>query len=514
MNCVIKGSNVKLLAKTVHFFSKIGSELLVEALPTGLSLKVVNSMGTAYAVANFNMEYFISFNQGANDCFVENNCKVFIKPILKIFKNLHTILICKIWLQIDRMKIIFQFKCKAHVLKTHKISLLEHDHINSLRLPESFANKIVSDHKSLNGILLHFHRSNKEITFDMKTDEIIVTNYMDHPTKDKTTMRSMYSIKSRVFKLYDLESDSKLTFCYKEFKAMTCYAGQNRMLVEMNFNNEGSPILIRMRKDNVLHVTFIMGTMRPRLAESSRKVQRANRKPNLAAPVTERDSQLIELCPTPSYQTSDMRGTNSHLRDDVHSIELASSMIDHLQPYVRNSNCLSTKNNKQSESLFLHGLNIQPQSASTSINKSSQLVNSLERNPPVETRDKPLSFDIVFAGNTDDLNSESLIASHTTPFKKRSFQPQSVNINQPHAKKGCHLEAFNSEPLFSSTLQTDISVEVVVPETVPESPEAIADRKRRDEKMRHIFHKCFEATFDSQQCLGTVYAENSDTEDS
>ncbi|XP_058840282.1 cell cycle checkpoint control protein RAD9A [Topomyia yanbarensis] len=466
MNCIITGANVKILARTINFFSKIGNEMLVEALPTGLSLKVVNSMSTAYAVANFNMRYFISFRQGANDRFEENNCKVFIKPVLRVFKSLNTILICKIWLQVDRMKIIFQFKCKAHILKTHIISLLEYDHINALRLPESFPNKIVADHKVLNGILLYFHRWIDELTFDMKADEIIVSNYIENPEDDKKSMRSTYQIGSSVFRLYDLESPSKLTFCYKEFKAMAWYAGHNKVRVEMNFGQAGSPIIIRMRKDEVLHITLVMGTMRPRLEKQNRSVQRANRKitkhsrmDENVAPVPERDSERIDLYPTPSQrsstsQVSSIQGTSSNIRENADSrIDLVPSMIAQPQPQMQGSDNRSIKSNKQQEKegSFLQGLSLLSSQASTpAIHKPTQFPTSKTRDQQLN---KPLSYEVVFAGDSNDPNSESQLSAQPTQCNKRRLPSQSFGVNLLPSQKRSNLEPFNTEAMFSEASQ-------------------------------------------------------------
>lgn len=343
MNCIITGRNMKILARTVNFFSKIGTELYLEALPTGLSLKAINSINTAYVMSNFSLKYFISFRQGANDRFEENNCKISIKPMLKIFKRLATIQICKIWLQVDRKKIIFQFQCKSDILKTHIIPLLEHEHINSLRLPESFANKVVGDHKVFNKILMHFHRSVKEVTFDVKGDETIVSNYIENTSRDRTTMRSSLSIGCTAFKLYDLESPSNITFCYKEFKAMAHYAEQNHMTVEMNFDQAGGPLMIRMKKDDVLQIRFIMGTMRPRLEKQNRSVQRANRKltdqlgQNKTTPARAADSERIDTCRTSISQASDrteMSGSesrNSCLRGDDTRQGTELALVQHQQ---------------------------------------------------------------------------------------------------------------------------------------------------------------------------------------
>ncbi|XP_029721262.2 cell cycle checkpoint control protein RAD9A [Aedes albopictus] len=532
MNCIITGRNMKILARTVNFFSKIGTELYLEALPTGLSLKALNSINTAYVVTNFGLKYFISFRQGANDRFEENNCKVSIKPMLKIFKRLGTIQICKIWIQVNRKKIVFQFQCKSDILKTHIIPLLEHEHINSLRLPESFANKVVGDHKVFNKVLMHFHRNVKEVTFDVKSDETVVSNYIENTSRDRTTMRSSLSIESTAFKLYDLESPSSITFCYKEFKAMANYAEQNHMTVEMNFDQAGGPLMIRMKKDDVLQIRFIMGTMRPRLEKQNRSVQRANRKlddqlgQNKATPTRKADSERIDTCRTSITQDSDRtqmpdsESRNSCLRGDDtrHDSELAPVALQQT-PQARRSEVPSRMtSDKPNRETFLDGLNTLSTSSSVAFGLHPPAV-PLPNNPPLRTEDDPESYDIVFAGNSNDPNSESQQGVQIPASSKRRVDSQ----GKPNAKRP-NLSQLRSEALFTGAAagaaqplaaSTSSRLAINIPESVPESPEVIAERKRKEERMRHVFRKCFEDTFDPRK-VGTstaVFAENSDPED-
>uniref|UniRef100_A0A8D8DMC7 Cell cycle checkpoint control protein RAD9A n=1 Tax=Culex pipiens TaxID=7175 RepID=A0A8D8DMC7_CULPI len=507
MNCIITGSNVKILARTVNFFSKIGNELQLEALPTGLCLKAINSMNTAYVMANFHTSFFISFRQGANDRFEENNCKISIKPLLRIFKSLAKIQLCKIWLQLDRMKIIFQFKCKSDVLKTHIITLLEHEHVNALRLPEDFPNKIVGDHKIFSNILVHFHNSIDEITFNTEAEKIVVTNYIEDTTKERTAMRSTFTVENTAFRLYQLESPSNITFCYKEFKAMAYFAEHNRMVVEMNFDQAGTPIMIRMKKENVLSINFIIGTMRPRLAKENRSVQRANRKlmdnsKHKQTSVRQVDSERIDTCNSSFSQVSnnsqmlDSSVRNSRIRENNsdQEIDLPLSMVNQPVAAARRSELLSAGRSKESL-----GSRLDPR-----VSLAPNVPAARIPNPAlIQTED---SYDIVFAGNTDDPNSESQALTPTLS-SKRPGSPSHNVLNSNEKRQNTRSENVFSEDR-SSARQT-------IPESVPESPEAAAQRRQKQEKLRRVLGKCFETTFDPRRMVGSsqTYAEDSDPDD-
>uniref|UniRef100_A0A182MFU4 Cell cycle checkpoint control protein RAD9A n=1 Tax=Anopheles culicifacies TaxID=139723 RepID=A0A182MFU4_9DIPT len=274
MNFVLPGANVKMLARAVNCFSKIGNELFFEATPDGLDLKTINSTNTAYAVVQFRRDFFIAFQQGKADTPDENCCKISVKPILKIFKSLSTIQTCKIWLEVNQSKIIFQFRCKSDVLKTHKIYLLESEHINSLNLSQTFPSTIVGNHKVFTNILVHLYHSVDEISFDLNNDKTVVSNYVDNDQTDHSTLRSTLSIDSSAFQTYQLSSKVNLIFCYKEFKAVTMFAALNKLNVRMSFSGPGSPLMLEMSKGEVLHGKFIMGTMKPSAQLNSRRAHR------------------------------------------------------------------------------------------------------------------------------------------------------------------------------------------------------------------------------------------------
>lgn len=515
MNFIITGPNVKILARTVNFFSKIGTEVQLEALPTGLCMKTINSTHTAYVMANFHTSFFISFQRGANDRFEENNCRVSIKPLLRIFKSLSKILRGKIWLQLDRMKIIFQFKCKSEILKTHFITLLEHEHVNALRLPQEFPNKIIGDHKVFSRVLKHLHHSVDEITFNAEAEQVVVSNYIE-TTKERTTMKSTLTVESTAFRFYQLDSPASVTFCYKEFKAMAYFAGHNKMVVEMNFDQAGMPIMIRMKKEGVVSLNFIIGTMRPRLAKENRSIQRANRKlmdnskNKQTTSVRQADSERIDTCNSSFSQVSnpsqllDSSARHSRFRDQDSSaaaqrLGTPNSMINAPIPNARRSEFP-----RPPPAPRFSALHSPAPAPSTRISKPH----------PVPLADSD-SFDVVFAGNTDDPNSESQNAVMTpvaVPPRKRPGSP-SVSGRESGDKRP-HVAAAAAQ-LDSEALFSDMNVAVAVAESVPESPEVVAQRREKQEKIRRVLGKCFETTFDPRQMVSSsqVFAEDSDPDD-
>lgn len=127
------------MSRAVHFLSKIGDELYIESIPTGLCIRTLNQNKTSYAIVNFNLRFFSDFECNS-DNYIDNHCKISIKPCLKIFKSLHKIKSCEIKLDGSESKIDFRFHCKSETTKNHSISILEYEKITQIVIPEEFPN--------------------------------------------------------------------------------------------------------------------------------------------------------------------------------------------------------------------------------------------------------------------------------------------------------------------------------------------------------------------------------------
>ncbi|KFB42822.1 AGAP002522-PA-like protein [Anopheles sinensis] len=547
MNFVLPGANVRMLARTVNCFSKIGNELFFEATPDGLELKTINATNTAYAVAQFKQDFFISFQQGNADTPDENCCKISVKPILKIFKSLSTIQTCKIWLDIAHSKIIFQFRCKSEVLKTHKIFLLESEHINSLNLSQTFPSEIIANHKAFSNMLLHLHHSIDEVTFDLKEDKAVVSNFVDNEQSDRSTLRSALTVDTNTFQLYKLDQKASLTFCYKEFKAITMFASFTRLDIQMSFSQAGSPLMIQMNKSGVVQLKVILGTMQPSPHLYNRRVHRRNdSKRNTANRSVQMDSEAIN-----TLLTEDITH-NTETSQDVTSsaIRLTANDSDTRANFAHRNNSQVSSNVKAKRTVQ-DVVNEKLQEDSTVARSSrsevpEQLNSVLDRQhkstgkttltnePSSETLFNTNSENFPFldgihlpTANGNDLNSLASVPVATGTYKKAKETPHPIEIASTDSDNDlCEVGEPISASVFSRKRNaTDNSpperdqrpkknCTKPIAEIVPESPEVIEERKRKQAKLRHIFRRCFEPTFDPamQPGCSQIFAANSDSE--
>ncbi|XP_050091970.1 cell cycle checkpoint control protein RAD9A isoform X2 [Anopheles aquasalis] len=482
MNFVLPGANVKLLARAVNSFSKIGNELYLEATRGGLELKTINSTNTAYAVVLFQDGFFSSYRQGANDTPEENCCKLSMKPILTIFKGLSKVLTCSVWLDVDQSRLIFQFRCKLEVTKTYRIFLLDSEHINALNLQQQFPSQIVGSHRVFSSVLLHLNNSVVEVAFDLKGDKTVVSNFVEE--HDRSTLRSTLAIPTSAFLSYQLNQSANLIFCYKEFKAVTMFAALSKLNITMSFSEAGAPLMLELSKPGVMQAKIVMGTLQPAESRHKRKQKR----------------QPADRAAVHRTASAESSAINSCLTDDItHNTEAAGT-----DQYSGNSDSV------------LHRASLREPEKRNGID-SGAVRKSFNQNQSPVAGSSGMLRDVAQTHRQRMINSNSATDSDTL-FAGRNCTVNDVRQSDDTVETcdlGEEYNASNSVLSRKRPKPNSPADGAQFPECIPESPEVIEERKRKQAKLRHIFRRCFEPTFDPNMQSGCsrILAPNSDSEE-
>lgn len=128
MKCLLTGLNARVLAKAIQSLSRIGDELFLEAIPSGgLSVVTINSSKSAYASFVFSNSFFINFirNDAGVDAGDGNKCRISMKSVLSVFKNMKQVEECKIVLKGKESRLVFKMKCRLDTTKTHFVSIID-----------------------------------------------------------------------------------------------------------------------------------------------------------------------------------------------------------------------------------------------------------------------------------------------------------------------------------------------------------------------------------------------------
>ncbi|XP_063703788.1 cell cycle checkpoint control protein RAD9A-like [Culicoides brevitarsis] len=241
MKCEIGGLNTKVFSRGIHFLARIGDEIHFESLDSGLYLSTVNHIKTAYGSIKFEREFFSEYKDdlGQDD---ETQCKVSIRQILPVFRSLKQVERFTIELDQKSCRLVFVLFCRQKITKKHSIPILDFTRLDELEIPESFSNKITGSHKLMVGILHSFHKTCREIKFDVKSDSIVIKNHIDNENSDYETIRSNHTLRVDEFDTFSIKQEGSIAFTFSDFRAMVHFAEANEAMLRVNFDAPGEPL--------------------------------------------------------------------------------------------------------------------------------------------------------------------------------------------------------------------------------------------------------------------------------
>lgn len=115
--------------------AKFGSDLYLEADQDGLQLRTFNVSKSAMGTFRFKRVFFEHFNAEEG-----SYCKITMKAILAVFKNMKQVERCEIRLLIEQSKLQVQFKCRLETIKNVLISIVDEENVTAAVSMEDTSN--------------------------------------------------------------------------------------------------------------------------------------------------------------------------------------------------------------------------------------------------------------------------------------------------------------------------------------------------------------------------------------
>lgn len=146
MKCTLEGGNAKgkyaktknspinytfvviVIAKSIQSLAKIGPDLCVEADENGIQFRTFNPSKSAMATIRFQRIFFETYHLKETD---NNYCKVSMKAILTVFKNMRQVERCEIRLLTEQSKLQVQFTCRLETMKNALIAVVDDENLTT-----------------------------------------------------------------------------------------------------------------------------------------------------------------------------------------------------------------------------------------------------------------------------------------------------------------------------------------------------------------------------------------------
>ncbi|XP_026766560.2 cell cycle checkpoint control protein RAD9B isoform X2 [Pangasianodon hypophthalmus] len=282
MRCVIEGNGVKVFGKTVHALSRIGEEMWLDPLEKGLAVRTVNKAHSAYACFLFSPLFFQHYTS-TSDQLQDNKsakCKISLKSVLPLFRSITTlersVYRCEITINIFDSRVVFQFKCRNGITKTHNLGYQECEALQAVFPAHLCPNVLKAHPKLLSDIVMHFPVSQEEITLSMSPIRVILKNYFEEDN-DRIMCTEMF-LHPDEFDYFHLRVDSDITFCLKELRGLLTFAESHGLQVSVQFGSPGNPVSFSL-EDMLLEAVVVLATLVDPATENPSQVSVAQEAP-------------------------------------------------------------------------------------------------------------------------------------------------------------------------------------------------------------------------------------------
>uniref|UniRef100_T1J6J5 Cell cycle checkpoint control protein n=1 Tax=Strigamia maritima TaxID=126957 RepID=T1J6J5_STRMM len=265
MKYVIAGGvNIKVLGRIIHCLARIGDELYIESMENGMAFRTVNSARSAYACFILSKHLFETYSATPGDDPIK--CKLNIKAVLPIFKNItsleKTVEKCKIHLDLNSDRFIFQLHCKHDIIKTYNLYFIECEILQAVFNKSDNCNCIIGETKLFADAVQNFQGNQDEITLAVTNNKIVLRNYIeDEPDPTKVVHTEMI-LEPEEFSTYNINQAAEVTFCLKELRAVLSFTDPTNYDLSIFFENAGKPIVFSFTEGATsFEADFVLATI-------------------------------------------------------------------------------------------------------------------------------------------------------------------------------------------------------------------------------------------------------------
>ncbi|XP_012532856.2 cell cycle checkpoint control protein RAD9A [Monomorium pharaonis] len=448
MKCVIPGGNVKILARAIHTLAKIGDEIYVNPQKESISFRTVNMAKSAYSDFTFHKSFFSYYTLGNLEEEEAQKCKISMRSAMTVFKSAHTIdkqvETCHIQLEIDACNLVFIFKYKNGINKSHLTPILDTEKLQASYTMAGMSNELMSRARTLTDALQNFPLNLIEITLEITPHKLLFRNYVDDTSVMVNTTRTQLALGIGEFDRYTIGNETSVTFCLKEVRALLVFSESVGVPITANFGTAGRPMLFTL-KSQAFEANMLLSTLSPDCDNQSdssvvsRKMRRKNASRSKSKSVNKSSNRPKKSIKSQINDTKNKSVEERNLPDETRNQNGNTSM--NISVKAKNTINDIPKNNLHIQEQSCHSVEFSP--ASTF---------SANRNIPKDQR-KPISS--VFSStmkrkSTDDENCQKKEIEDCVDFEENV--PQSPPPRQVPKKAKLVFQKFLQNTFDPRTL--------------------------------------------------------------
>ncbi|KAG8194856.1 hypothetical protein JTE90_017289 [Oedothorax gibbosus] len=267
MSCLIGTANVKIFGKSFHSLIRIADDLYIEALPTGLVFHTVNSSKSAYACFTFKPDFFMTYKHDSAE-----KRKVLLKSCLMAFRSVpnleKSVEKCQFDLTAAADYLLLKFFCKHGMVKTYQLHYVENETVQGTFPTSGFLCKLNAPSRLFQDGIQNFSSAVEEVTLTIFSNKVLWRNYVDDEPDPNKVVHTELTLESEEFDLYEVDQETKITFCLKELKAILNFCEGFSVPVLMKCQAGGRPVTFSITGLRGVDVQFVLATLADRESQS------------------------------------------------------------------------------------------------------------------------------------------------------------------------------------------------------------------------------------------------------
>ncbi|GBL75546.1 Cell cycle checkpoint control protein RAD9A [Araneus ventricosus] len=267
MSCLIGAANLKIFGKAFHALVRIADDLYIEALPSGLVFHTVNSSKSAYACFTFKPDFFITYRDDSTE-----KRKVLLKSCLMAFRSLphleKTVEKCLFDLTSSPDYLLLKFFCKHGMVKIYQLHYVENETVQGSFPTSGFLCQLNASSRLLQDGIQNFSTSVEEVTLTVCSNKVLLRNYVDDEPDPNKVVHTELTLESEEFELYEVDQETKITFCLKELKAVLNFCEGFNVPVSIKCQTGGRPVTFSVTGLRGVDVQFVLATLADRESQS------------------------------------------------------------------------------------------------------------------------------------------------------------------------------------------------------------------------------------------------------
>ncbi|KAF8767775.1 Cell cycle checkpoint control protein RAD9A like protein [Argiope bruennichi] len=154
------------------------------------------------------------------------------------------------------------------MVKIYQLHYVENETVQGSFPTSGFLCQLNASSRLLHDGIQNFSTSVEEVTLTVCSNKVLLRNYVDDEPDPNKVVHTELTLESEEFELFEVDQETKITFCLKELKAVLNFCEGFNVPVSIKCQTGGRPITFSVTGLRGVDVQFVLATLADRESQS------------------------------------------------------------------------------------------------------------------------------------------------------------------------------------------------------------------------------------------------------